>query len=83
MSTTISGLASTAKTRTGMATTLAVASGAEMPRNCGSSSPKTIENTVAMSRARAAETGLERLVLQAERAERAVCSSRPRLGVAM
>ena len=42
--------------RTGIATTLAVARGAEMPRNCGSSSPKTIENNVAMTNARAAAT---------------------------
>ena len=52
----MSGRATTAKTRTGSATTLAVASGAEMPRNCGSSSPKTIEKTVARTSARAAET---------------------------
>ena len=35
---------------------LAVASGAEMPRNCGSSSPKIIEKIVASSSARALDT---------------------------
>ena len=49
-----------AKTRTGSATTFAVASGAEMPRNWGSSSPKTIEKTVASTRARALDTALDR-----------------------
>ena len=44
----MSGRVRTEKTRTGSATTRAVRSGAEMPRNCGSSSPKTIEKTVAI-----------------------------------
>ena len=56
LSTKISGRATSAKPRTGIATTLAVASGAEMPRNCGSSSPKTIENRVAITRATTAAT---------------------------
>ena len=56
LSTMMSGLAMTAKTRTGSATTFAVASGAEMPRNCGSSSPKTIEKIVASTSARALDT---------------------------
>ena len=40
----------------GNATTFAVGSGAEMPRNCGSSSPKIIEKIVASSRARELDT---------------------------
>ena len=55
----MSGAGETANTRTGPATTFAVASGAEMPRNCGSSSPKTIENTVAISRASAGGHGVD------------------------
>jgi hypothetical protein len=55
LSTRMSGLATVAKTRTGSATTFAVVRGAEMPRNCGSSSPKTIENAVASTRARELE----------------------------
>ena len=56
LSTMISGRVRTENTRTGTATTRAVRSGAEMPRNCGSSSPKTMENTVATTSARPAET---------------------------
>ncbi len=56
LSTTMSGLAKAAKTRTGRATTFAVGSGAEMPRNCGSSSPKTMENPVASTSAMPLET---------------------------
>ena len=56
LSTKIRGRATSAKPRTGIATTFAVASGAEIPRNCGSSSPNTIENNVAMTRARPAAT---------------------------
>ena len=49
----MSGLVITEKARTGSATSLALRSGAEMPRNWGSSSPKSIEKRVAMTRARA------------------------------
>ena len=55
--TAISGRARIAKARTGKATTLAVRSGAEMPRNCGTSSPNTMENTVTSSSAVAVATG--------------------------
>ena len=71
LSTTMSGRVSTEKRRTGSATTRAVRSGAEMPRNWGSSSPKTIEKTVAMTRARAAETGLDQRGGQPQPGERA------------
>jgi hypothetical protein len=42
----MSGVARIEKIRTGPATTLPTANGAEIPRNCGSNSPTTIENTV-------------------------------------
>ena len=57
LSTMMSGLVITEKARTGSATSLAARSGAEMPRNCGSSSPNSIEKRVAMTRAMAVAVG--------------------------
>ena len=67
----MSGLATVAKMRTGSATTFAVVRGAEMPRNCGSSSPKTIEKAVASTRARRTGDGLDRWLRQPDVAQRA------------
>ncbi len=53
----ISGPTARLKARSGPATTFAVASGAEMPRFCGSSSPMIIEKTVAMNRPRPTARG--------------------------
>ncbi len=49
----MSGPATTLKPRTGPATTPAVSRGAEIPRNCGTSSPTTMEKTVTRTRATA------------------------------
>jgi hypothetical protein len=56
LSTRMSGPAPVVKARCGPATSRAVASGAEIPRFCGRSSPKIIENAVATSRATASDT---------------------------
>ncbi len=56
LSSEMSGRATVEKTRTGTATTLAVGNGAEMPRNCGTNSPKTIENNVTSTSATPVDT---------------------------
>ncbi len=53
----MSGLAMIEKIRTGPATTLPTSNGAEIPRNCGSNSPKTIENTVTSTSAAVVAVG--------------------------
>ena len=56
LSTAMRGRRTRVKIWTGRATTFAVPSGAEIPRNCGSSSPKTIEKRVARTSASIAHT---------------------------
>ena len=53
----MSGLAMIEKARTGPATTLPTSSGAEMPRNCGSNSPNTIEKSVTSTSAAVVAVG--------------------------
>lgn len=76
----MSGRATTANIRTGPATTSAVPIDAEMPRNWGSSSPKSMENRVTSTSARTLAT-VSRVESCRPRAPSGACRSLPTAGV--